>query len=124
MNVSRIMRYLPLAKSSALQASKRTHKHCSLIFHNNTPVAIANNSPRTHPLAKKMGYWFDELHSELAAYLSIRHFNTNDMVLVNFRFNNTGQLKLSRPCKRCITWCPLTFGEVWYSNNNGGFERL
>ena len=124
MNITKINQYVPLARSLATQVLIRTHRHVSIIFNKNAPVAIASNTPRTHPLARKLGYYFDELHSELAAYLSIRHFDTTNMCLVNFRFNNSGVLKLSRPCKRCIQWCPLTFGEIWYSNNDGGFERL
>lgn len=124
MNLARINQYVPLARSLASQIKIRIHRHTSLIFHNNSPMAIGTNEPRTHPTAAKMRYMQDELHSELAAYLSIRHYDCKNMVLVNFRFNNSGELKLSRPCSKCMTWCPLTFKEVWYSNNHGGFERL
>ena len=41
----------------------RPKKHVSIIVRKNEIVSMGTNNFRTHPLAKKYGYYFDEVHS-------------------------------------------------------------
>ena len=53
---------LPIATEIA-----RPKKHVSLILRKKKIVSIGTNTTRTHPQAKKLGYRFGEVHSELDA---------------------------------------------------------
>lgn len=100
----------------------RPKKHTSLIIRRGKIVSVGTNKFRTHPLAKKYGYRFDEVHSELDALL--RYNGPKDgLILVNARFNRFREMRFSRPCANCLKWCLAIFYEVWYSTD-GGFVQL
>ena len=84
----------------------------------NEIVSVGTNKFRTHPLAKKYGYRFDEVHSELDALLRYRGPKDN-LKLVNYRFNRFGDMRISKPCCNCLLWCLALFDDIWYSTNNG-----
>ena len=96
----------------------RPKKHVSLIVRKNEIVSVGTNNFRTHPLAKKYGYRFDEVHSELDALLRYKGPKDN-LVLVNYRFNRFGDMRMSKPCCFCLPWCSAVFDEMWYSTNEG-----
>ena len=96
----------------------RPKKHVSLIVRKNEIVSVGTNHFRTHPLAKKYGYRFDEVHSELDALLRYKGPKDN-LVLVNYRFNRFGDMRMSKPCCMCLPWCSAVFDEMWYSTNEG-----
>ena len=96
----------------------RPKKHVSLIVRKNEIVSVGTNHFRTHPLAKKYGYRFDEVHSELDALLRYKGPKDN-LVLVNYRFNRFGDMRMSKPCCMCLPWCSAIFDEMWYSTNEG-----
>ena len=96
----------------------RPKKHVSLIVRKNEIVSVGTNHFRTHPLAKKYGYRFDEVHSELDALLRYKGPKDN-LVLVNYRFNRFGDMRMSKPCCMCLPWCSAVFDEMWYSTNDG-----
>ena len=96
----------------------RPKKHVSLIVRKNEIVSVGTNNFRTHPLAKKYGYRFDEVHSELDALLRYKGPKDN-LVLVNYRFNRFGDMRMSKPCCMCLPWCSAVFDEMWYSTNEG-----
>jgi hypothetical protein len=96
----------------------RPKKHVSIIVRKNEIVSIGTNNFRTHPLAKKYGYWFDEVHSELDALLRYKG-PKNNLTLLNFRYNRFGDMRMSKPCCRCLPWCGVIFDNIWYSTNNG-----
>ena len=100
----------------------RPKKHVSLIVRKNEIVSVGTNNFRTHPLAKKYGYRFDEVHSELDALLRYKGSKDN-LKLVNFRFNRFEDMRMSKPCCKCLPWCVALFDEVWYTTNNG-IQRL
>jgi len=100
----------------------RPRKHVSLILRKNQIVSVGTNDNRTHPLAKKYGYLNDEVHSELDALLKYRGPKDN-LTLVNFRFNRRKQIRMSRPCKKCLAWCLAIFDDIYYTTNHG-FVRL
>ncbi len=69
-------------------AIPRQKKHVSLIFHKKNLISVGTNSFKTHPQAKKIGYRFEEMHSELDAYTKVpREFKNKKLTLVNIRFN-------------------------------------
>ena len=96
----------------------RPKKHVSLIVRKNEIVSVGTHHFRTHPLAKKYGYRFDEVHSELDALLRYKGPKDN-LVLVNYRFNRFGDMRMSKPCCMCLPWCSAVFDEMWYSTNDG-----
>ena len=96
----------------------RPKKHVSLIVRKNEIVSVGTNHFRTHPLAKKYGYRFDEVHSELDALLRYKGPKDN-LVLINYRFNRFGDMRMSKPCCMCLPWCSAVFDEMWYSTNEG-----
>ena len=98
----------------------RQKKHVSLILHKNRVIAIGTNSFKTHPKAKEIGYHYEEMHSELEAYQRVpRTFKSKKLVLLNFRFNRFGNLRMSRPCELCLPWCKEIFNEIYYTNDEG-----
>ena len=105
----------------------RSQKHISIILDRKGKIlSFGRNGVRTHPEAAKKGYRFDEVHSELDAFLKVprdKRRNPKDLVLLNFRFNRFGDLRISRPCLKCMSWCEALFGQMIYSTN-GGFVRI
>ena len=96
----------------------RPKKHVSIIIRKNEIVSMGTNVFRTHPQAKKYGYRFDEVHSELDAFLRYKGPRDN-LKLYNFRFNRFGDMRMSKPCCKCLPWCEAIFDDIWYTTNNG-----
>ena len=98
----------------------RQKKHVSLIFHKKRLISIGRNSFKTHPQAKKIGYAYEEMHSELDAYRKVPHNDRNlKLTLVNVRFNRFGELRMSKPCELCTPWCVEVFDNIYYTDNEG-----
>lgn len=117
MNLSKISKYTDIASPIALSIP-RPKKHVSIIIRKNEIVSVGTNNFRTHPLAKKYGYRFDEVHSELDALLKYKGPKDN-LKLVNYRFNRFGDMRMSKPCCCCLPWCDYVFDDIWYSTNGG-----
>jgi len=109
---------MEVAKPLAMSNNTR-FRHVSLIVNKSNIVSVGINSRKTHPLAQKHGYRFDAKHSELDAYLRLTDKNMYGLILVNFRFNCRGQLRNSKPCQNCLSWCKELFDEIWFSHNDG-----
>lgn len=73
---------------------------------------------KTHPMAVRHGYMFGEMHSELDAFLRVDK-DKSGLILFNVRFNRFGQMRIARPCPRCMPWCLGCFDEIWYTMNEG-----
>jgi hypothetical protein len=98
----------------------RQKKHTSLVLHKKRVIAIGFNHFKTHPKAKEFGYLFDEMHSELDAYRKIpKHFLGKKLILVNVRYNKFGQMRMSKPCQTCESWCKQIFNKIYYTTNEG-----
>ena len=117
----RIEKLVNVAVPVALEI-ERPKKHVSIIIRKNEIVSVGTNNFRTHPLAKKYGYFFDEVHSELDALLRYRGPKDN-LKLINYRFNRFGSMRMSKPCCVCLPWCVALFDDIWYSTDNG-IEKL
>lgn len=98
----------------------RRKKHCSIILHKNRIISVGINRFKTHPLAVKHGYLFGEVHSELDAFLKCDR--KTDLELWNFRFNSLGQMRISRPCPKCLPWCVKVFDRILYTMDDGIHE--
>ena len=96
----------------------RPKKHVSIIVRKNEIVAVGTNHFRTHPQAKKYGYFFDEVHSELDALLRYKGPKDN-LRLFNFRFNRFEDMRMAKPCEKCLPWCLAMFDSIWYTTNDG-----
>lgn len=77
-----------------------------------------NFRKKTHPFNQKNGYAYNALHSEVAAWLSVRWYDYNRLILINFRFNNYLELRFSKPCKYCSNFVQETFERTYYSLNS------
>jgi len=98
----------------------RHKKHCSIILHKNKILSVGINRFKTHPLAVKHGYLFGEVHSELDAFLKCDR--RDGLELWNFRFNRQGQMRISRPCLKCLPWCLKVFDRICFTMDDGIFE--
>jgi len=102
----------------------RQKKHISLIFHKKRLVSVGANFFKTHPKALKLGYQFNEMHSELDAFRKLdRNMKNKKLTLVNVRMNSHGQLRMSRPCGICSGWCVEVFDKIYYTDDEG-FKKL
>lgn len=96
----------------------RPKKHVSIVLRKGKVVSIGSNAMKTHPLAKEHGYMFEEMHSELDAFLKCGE-PKRGLVLFNIRFNRLGQMRMARPCHRCMPWCLGVFDAIWYTTEDG-----
>jgi hypothetical protein len=117
MNAKQINRLLRIAYPLCIEIP-RPKKHISMILHRGRVEAIGSNQTKTHPEAVKHGYLFGEMHSELNAFLKLGD-RKRGLSLFNIRFNRFGQMRMSRPCVRCMPWCLGCFDEIWYTTHNG-----
>ena len=113
----RIEKLVNVAVPVALEIG-RPKKHVSIIIRKNEIVSVGTNNFRTHPEAKKLGYRFEEVHSELDALLKYKGPKDN-LKLFNFRFNRFADMRMSKPCRLCLSWCKAVFDEIWYTTNEG-----
>ncbi len=98
----------------------RKKKHVSVIVSKGEILSIGTNQYKTHPTAKKLGYRYDEMHSELDAL--IRCESRKNLHLYNFRFNRFGEMRLARPCCLCMPWCKAIFKTIHYTTIDGVLE--
>lgn len=97
----------------------RKKKHVSIVVCKNRIVGIGSNKMRTHPLAHNYKYRFDEVHSELDAWLRVDYNPRKTYKLYNFRFGYNNEWRMARPCKLCMPWCKQIFKEIYYTTRYG-----
>jgi hypothetical protein len=117
MNAKQIQRLLRIAYPLCLDIP-RPKKHISIVLHKGRIESIGTNIIKTHPMAVQHGYLFGEMHSELDAFLKLGD-RKRGLTLFNIRFNRFGQMRMSRPCPRCMPWCVGCFNEIWYTTDEG-----
>lgn len=110
-------KYIEMAMPIAIK-NERSKKHVSFILRKGELVSFGVNKMKTHPLAKKYGYRYNEIHSELDALLKYKG-PRDKLVLVNFRFNRYGEMRMSKPCAKCMPWCVAVFDKIIYSTVDG-----
>lgn len=98
----------------------RQKKHVSLIICKKRVIAVGMNYFKTHPKAKEIGYQFEEMHSELDAFRKLdKDDKKKKLHLINIRFNRFGQMRMSKPCEKCLPWCIEVFNTIHYTTDNG-----
>lgn len=112
------MRNLAWSIAQSIDPSRR-FKHVSLIVKNKSIISVGTNERKTHTAAMRHGYRFSERHSELAAFTKVPKNMRHGLILVNYRFNNQGELRLSKPCIKCMPWVMEVFDEVYFSDDKG-----
>jgi hypothetical protein len=96
-------------------------KHVSIILRNDAIVSIQGNGFEVPSQYAYRGY--RSLHSEIHAFMKMQGPKDN-LTLLNFRFNNAGQLRMAKPCKICMPWCEAMFDTIIYSDSTGQIVEL
>lgn len=103
-------------------------KHFSFILMRNKTLSVGYNLGfTTHPLAKKYGYRFSSIHSELKA---IKNFPYSLDVLskckmVNIRIMKNKKLGMAKPCHICSKLLlDFELNEIWYTDEKGKFKLV
>ncbi len=117
----RLDRFLNMAKPLCLDIP-RSKKHVSLIIRKGRLMAVGTNIFKGHPLAKTLGYRFEEQHSELNALLKCQE--KDKLILLNARFNKNLEMRMARPCPLCLPWCVGVFQEIYYTCPDGKVRLL
>ena len=94
--------------------ARTNKKHVSIITRGDMVEAIACNSFEVPERYAHRGY--RSTHSEVAAFMKL-NCKRDSLVLYNYRFNNDGETKLSKPCKTCTPWVDALFELCWYSTD-------
>lgn len=98
----------------------KKHKHISFIIYRDTIVSIGINNNKTSTKSFHLGYRYSDMHSELDAWIKVpKNMRNLDLNICNFRMNNSEQLRDSKPCKICTSWCCALFDKVYYTDRNG-----
>lgn len=103
---------------------RQTFRHISLLTdRKGSVISFGVNGYKTHPLTKQLGYRNESIHSELDAYLKVRHYDIK-FNLINFRINKQELFRNSKPCDCCLSWL-LTSDrvlDIFYTTEKG-FEK-
>jgi hypothetical protein len=100
-------------------------KHISIILEKNKIISVGANIHHTKPIATRYGYAFGEYHSELDAIIKVKNRSSyGKLTLVNFRFNRLGEIRLARPCIKCMRWCRSYFDRIAYSHQDAMIYEL
>ncbi|MFW6173078.1 MAG: hypothetical protein ACOC5T_04980 [Elusimicrobiota bacterium] len=94
--------------------------HYSFIIKNNTVVAWGWNHHGQAP--KGFGYSGETIHSEVHAFERARYYLDSDdkFEVLNLRFNKSGVLNMSKPCKCCTNFLKtLGCKSVYFSTGCG-----
>jgi len=103
------------------QKLNQRKKHVSIILRDNSIVSIQGNGFEVPSQYAYRGY--RSLHSEIHAFMKMQGPKEN-LTLLNFRFNNAGELRMAKPCKICMPWCEAVFDRIIYSDSNGQLVEL
>ena len=89
MNQRKFDKLSEMALPYALDSSRKK-KHVSLILVRNNIISVGTNQLKSHPKAKKIGYRYDEVHSELDAVPSLQDYMLFDKEDRGGGFGSTG----------------------------------
>ena len=95
----------------------RKKKHVSIIVSKGEVLSVGTNQYKTHPIAKAIGYRYEEMHSELNALLKVNQ--RKNLHLYNFRYNRFGEMRIAKPCCLCMPWCRALFKSIHYTTPEG-----
>lgn len=113
-------------------------RHFSFIVHKQRIVAIGSNNTKTHPtnlknrkVSIRTGEDFSEQKhtcSEFNAILKLKrltNIDTKKCSLINLRYDRNKKIAFAKPCMSCHKLLSyFEFKNVFWSNNDGDYERL
>lgn len=112
----------------AMKPRCQTHRsfHVAAIYYKNDLLSLAfNQSEKTHPKAKKIGYFDSRIHAEFGAVLKAGDENFKKCKMFVLRIDNNNKLNNSAPCKFCEKMIDIVgMGQVYYTNSLGEWECL
>lgn len=104
-----------------------SNKHFTFICERKKIISIGWNKPfKSHTLAKKFGYRFFTIHSELDAINNFPYpvADLRNYSLINVRLYANRSIALSRPCVKCLKLlASFGIGAITFSNGTD-FERM
>ena len=109
--------------------SKNQHIGCVVVYKHHI-ISVGFNSNKTHPIQKIYNKErFDEditphsLHAEIMALIFLKDrkdIKWNDVDLYTYRENRYGELRMSKPCKSCMSMIKaLGIRRIHYTTNDG-----
>ena len=102
-------------------------RHISFLLNGKKIESIGFNSQiKTHTLCHKHNYWKDHIHSEVHAVIKCKRIHLIDgFSLWNIRIDRHGNIRISKPCDRCMEFIKkIGIKKVYYTKNNGEFACL
>jgi deoxycytidylate deaminase len=127
MNQQLLDKTIEISKS-LVEIPDSKNKHFSFIVFQGKILSIGwNHGWRTHPIARKLGYRFDAIHSELDSIIGYRgeEKRLKKCTLINVRVNRFGELGMSKPCPNCLNLLSeYRFKDIYYTNFDGQFTKL
>ncbi len=121
---------IALARKNILDQITCKHKHITFILYKNKVVSSGYAQAfKTDPTAKKYGYRFESIHSELHAIkrFPYRPGRLADCQFVNIRFMADGSVGMAKPCQICQRML-ASFGvkqkNIHYTNREGKWSNF
>lgn len=128
MNKRLAKRTLDLARAMCPLNYERRVSHVAFLIKRGKIVHIALNSAKSHPISYNhdyKDYQHTGLHAELNVCIKSNKENLSKYKLVAIRVNRHMQIRNSKPCIGCQSVIKqFQIGEVWYSNDNGTFDKM
>ena len=108
---------------------KNQHIGCVVVYKHHI-ISVGFNSNKTHPIQKiynKERFNDDDtphsLHAEIMALIFLKDrkdIKWNDVHLYTYRENRNGELRMSKPCKSCMSLIhSLGIRHIHYTTNEG-----
>lgn len=104
--------------------------HWSFISKRGKILSYGRNCKKTHPLAKRYGYRYEAMHSELDAFLKLpKRIDFSELTMTNVRLSIRSLrcgfpiLRMAKPCQCCMGWTSI-FKEIVFSTENGNFIKV
>ena len=121
-------RTIDLAKAMCPLNIERRTSHIAFLVKKSKIVHIGINLAKSHPITKGHNYkdyQHTGIHAEVNACVKSGKENLNKYKLIVVRINRNDEIKNSKPCLGCQGIInQFAVGEVWYSNDAGGFKQL
>jgi len=103
------------------------YRHVAFILRGKTYISVGWNKRKTHPNLKRYSYrpHCDCIHAEMDAIIKHGKTDCSQNSMIVMRIRKDGSVGNSKPCKGCQRLIDfMGFKEVWYSGEEGNFERL
>lgn len=128
MNKHLAKRTIDLAKAMCPLNFERRTSHVAFLVKKSKIVHIGVNLAKSHPMTMEHKYQEHQhtgVHAELNVCIKSGKENLSKYKLVVIRINRHNKMTNSKPCLGCQGIInQFDVGEVWYSTDEGSFEKL